>query len=149
VIGIEGDLGYMGQPASGVIASSNPIYHQDAQVNGGLYGDIKGRTGIVVERTLFYGKGGFAFLNGRGSQVTTKPGYQPSDTGTFTGWVYGGGIEHSLGQGWSLKVEYLHFDFGTRDALQTSITDPPIGFQYRNSFDLTTDTVKLGLNYRF
>lgn len=149
VFGVEADLGYMDQLAHGVIPSSNPIHHQDATVRGGLYGDITGRAGITVERTLIYAKGGFAFFDGQGRQVTTKPGYAPTGTNTFTGWVIGGGVEHALGHGWSVKAEYLHYDFGHQSGYQTSISDPPIGFQYNNKFDLTADTIKVGLNYRF
>ena len=119
-------------------------------LNAGLYGDITARAGISIARhTLVYAKGGYAFFDGEGRQVTTKPGYSPTGTDTFTGWVLGGGIEHAIGHGWSLKAEYLHFDFGHQGALQTSISDPPIGFQYTNTFSLTVDTVKVGLNYRF
>lgn len=149
VIGIEADLGYMDQLATGRIASSNPIYHQNVEVAGGLYGDVTARAGIVIERTLIYGKGGWAFLDGEGSQTTTKPGYRTTGTDMFTGWVAGAGVEHSLSPNLSLKVEYLHFDFGSQGAMQTSITDPPIGFKYLNKFDLTADTVKVGLNYKF
>lgn len=149
VIGIEADAGYMDQLSDGRIASSNPLYHQNVTVGAGMYGDVTLRAGIAADRTLIYVKGGGAFLDGQGTQATTKPGYKPTGTDTFTGFVYGGGIEQSLGSGWSMKVEYLHFDFKTAGAMQTSITDPPIGFQYKNTFDLSADTVKLGLNYRF
>ncbi len=150
VIGIEGDIGYMGELAHGIIPSSTPIYHQDTTVKGGVYGDLTGRVGIAVEsRTLVYAKGGVAFFAGEGAQVTTKPGYSPTGTDTFRGWVAGGGIEHSLGGGWSVKAEYLHFDLGSQGALQTSITDPPIGFQYTNKIGLTADTATLGVNFRW
>jgi outer membrane immunogenic protein len=150
VVGVEGDLGYMGQLGKGTIPSSTPTFHQDTTIAAGLYGDITGRAGVVVgARTLIYGKGGFAFLDAEGKQVTTKPGYQPTGTGNLTGWVYGGGVEHALGRGWTAKVEYLHFDFRDGNGLQTSTGDPPIGFQYFNHWNASADTLKAGLNYRF
>src|SRR5262245_33476102 len=66
--------------------------------------------------TLFYGKGGWAFSRGEVIQATTKPRYQPTSTGTFSGWVAGGGIEHLISDRLSVKIECLHFDFGSRAA---------------------------------
>jgi outer membrane immunogenic protein len=49
----------------------------------------------------------------------------------------------------SLKLEYLHFDFGRQGGDQTSVSDPPIGFVYKNTADLTADSVKPGVNFKF
>jgi hypothetical protein len=51
--------------------------------------------------------------------------------------------------GWSLKAEYLHFDFGSEQGDQTSISDPPIGHVYENWTVLDADTFKVGINYHF
>ncbi len=80
VVGIEGDLGYMDLTGDKVIASSSPNYHQDLKVDGGMYGDIAGRLGFAFGRTLVYGKGGFAFFDGRAIQATTKTWYTPTGT---------------------------------------------------------------------
>lgn len=149
VFGVEGDLGAMGLSGTGIAPSSNPIYHQDLTLDSGMYGVAAGRLGFALGRTLIYGKGGFAFYDGEAGQKTTKPGYVTHGTDTFTGWAYGGGVEQSLGQGWSVKAEYLHFDFGSQGGDQTSISDPPIGFVYRNETDVTADSVQVGVNYRW
>jgi outer membrane immunogenic protein len=47
VIGIEGDLGFIDPNGSGIIPSSNPIYHQDITLDSGLYGNITGRLGLA------------------------------------------------------------------------------------------------------
>lgn len=106
ILGVESDLGYASRLTSGVIASSNPIYHQDAKVGGGLYVDVAGRAGIAVGPFMVYGKGGVIALGSEGSQVTTKPGYTPTAAHGFPGVIYGGGIEQNIGHGWSVKVEY-------------------------------------------
>jgi outer membrane immunogenic protein len=149
VFGVEADIGYMNLNGSGIIPSSTPPNHQDATLDGGLYGDVTGRLGYAFDRTLVYAKGGFAFYDGEGKQVTTKPGYIHSGTSTFTGWTAGGGIEHYICPAWSIKGEYLHFDFGSQGASQTSVGDPPIGFVYKNKFDATADSAKAGINYHF
>jgi outer membrane immunogenic protein len=147
VFGVEGDIGYMDLSGSRTIPSSDPAKAQNVTLDGGLYGDIGGRLGYAFAGTLLYAKGGFAFYDGEAKQVTTKPGYKPTATNTFTGWTVGGGVEHYISRAWSVKAEYLHFDFGTEHGAQTSISDAPIGFVYKNSFDVTADSVKVGLNY--
>lgn len=150
VLGIEGDLGYM-NPTSGkgLVPSSNPAYHQDLTVSGGVYADMTARLGYAFGSLLFYGKGGYAYVDTSASQTTTKPGYATTGTGAFDGAVYGGGIEYAFARQWTIKAEYLRFDLGSRGAYQTSITDAPIGFQYLNTTSLKFDTVKIGANYRF
>jgi outer membrane immunogenic protein len=149
VFGVETDVGYMNLSGSGIIPSSSPQFHQDATLDGGAYGDVAARLGYAFDRTLLYAKGGFAFYDGEGTQVTTKPGYVHSGTGIFTGWTAGGGIEHYISPSWSVKGEYLHFDFGTQGGSQTSVGDPPIGFVYKNKFEVTADSAKAGVNYHF
>ena len=34
---------------------------------------------------------------------------------TLTGWTVGGGVEWLLNPNWSVKVEYLYYDFGLND----------------------------------
>ena len=150
VVGIEGDLGWMDLSGAGRIPSSNPAAHQDISLDGGLYGDITGRLGVAMGRTLLYGKGGWAWFNGEARQKTTNPGFVTHGTDkAFDGWVAGAGIEHMIAPNVSLKLEYLHFDFGRQGGDQTSVSDPPIGFVYKNTADLTADSVKAGVNFKF
>lgn len=149
VAGLEADAGYMDLSGAGIIPSSAPPAHQDITLAGGLYGDITARLGVAWDRALVYGKGGFAYYDGQALQKTTNPGFVSYGTSTFAGWVAGGGIEYAVSPVLSLKVEYLHFDFGKRGGNQTSITDDPVGYVYTNSTDVTADTVKVGVNYRF
>jgi len=150
LLGVEGDLGYMDLSGSGTAPSSTPPNHQDLTLNGGLYAVGAGRLGYAFGQTLIYGKGGFAYFDGTAAQTTTKPGYLTSPTSSaFTGWAYGGGVEHFVSRNLSVKVEYLHFDFGSRVGSQISITDPPIGYKYDNKTDVTADSVKLGFAYHY
>jgi outer membrane immunogenic protein len=152
VAGIEADVGYLNLTGAGIVPSSDPQYHQDITLKGGLYGDITGRLGIASDRTLFYGKGGLVLFGGQANQVTTKPGYAPTPSGSFTGWTLGAGVEHKFTPRTSVKVEYLHFDFGTASGYQTStIADPPtpVGTQFPHLHHATADSIKVGLNWRF
>ena len=149
VVGVEGDLGYMDLSGSGRIPSSNPAAFQAITLDGGLYAVIAGRLGVTFGSTMIYGKAGWAYFDGEAGQKTTNPGYVTNPTGAFSGAVYGGGIEHFISKGISLKVEYLHFNFGSQGGNQTSVSDPPIGFVYTNKTDLTADSVKVGMAVHF
>src|SRR4051794_11231281 len=80
---------------------------------------------IVSDRTLIYGKGGWVYYDGDAGQQTTKPGYITHRTGAFSGSVFGGGVGHMLSGSMSLKLEYLHFNFGTETGDQTSGESAP------------------------
>lgn len=154
VFGIEADLGYMnanGGVQDPVIAALGRTPNDSwASMDGGLYGTLTGRLGLATGSWLLYAKGGAAFLNADVSFEDTNPlgltlvnGTTNSDT--LSGWVLGGGVEVALTNNWSLKAEYLHFDFGTA----TVAAQSPGGQTYRFDNDIAVDTVKAGLNYRF
>lgn len=151
VFGIEGDLGGMDLHQT-VVQPGSPGGDTIAQISGGLYGDITGRLGLAAGPVLFYAKGGAAFFDGRLSVadvcVVFPCGIQAQTTNgsdTLTGWTAGGGIEYMIGQSWSLKAEYLHFDFGSQTL---TFVGPGGGNGFRWENDLTVDTVKIGLNCR-
>lgn len=100
---------------------------------------MRGRVGFEAGRFLPYVTGGFAW-GGLSGGIDGVVGLDD----TQTGWTIGGGIEASLGSNWSLKAEYLHIDLGEEDYVATVGTTT-----YAASSDLTIDTVRLGLNYRF
>lgn len=145
VIGLEGDLGYMDLIGSRRTDSSNPTKYQTLEVEGGFYALAAGRVGFAWNHTLVYGKGGWAYYDGEATQTTTNPGFVTHGTGALYGWAYGGGIEQVIGNGWSLKGEYLHFDFDAAGGDQTGIED---GYVFDNTSDVDSDTVKLGINYK-
>ena len=187
VFGLEGDIGYLGISAksSGAYTPSlSPNAHNimcgtyradDGHVcdisgqystSGGLYGDVTGRLGYAMDRVLFYGKGGVAFLN-----TDTKANYK----GGSVGWINRIPISISttarrlsvgpsaaapnmlLNPAWSIKAEYQHFDFGSMSynysgtytyqnvcwgGCVAHLTDG------KNTVSTTADTVKVGVNYR-
>jgi outer membrane immunogenic protein len=136
---------------------------------GGFAGDVTGRLGWTWGPAMIYAKGGFAWLESKLSVRATSCevngmvvcatyangnswGDWNNDT-TLTGWTVGGGIEWLLNPNWSVKVEYLHFDFSNdNDNHWGPATYYGNGYGYNNNDwrfrnDLTVDTVKLGINY--
>jgi outer membrane immunogenic protein len=112
-----------------------------AGINGGFYADVTGRLGYSWGPSLLYAKGGFALFD-TNNKFSNVVGSTASDLDLYTGWTVGGGIEYMINPAWSLKVEYLHFDFGNAD-----FTVDPGGFRFKE--ELTVDTVMVGVNYRF
>lgn len=153
LIGIEGDLGFIDPDGEGRIPSAAPSPHYQAlTLDSGFYADVTARLGVTFGETLVYGKGGWAYYEGEAKQATTRIEYSKTGTGSFSGWVLGGGIEHFVTPNLSLKAEYLHFDFGTESGYQTAlVADPPTpaGYVFRNHHDVEIDTVKVGFNYHF
>jgi opacity protein-like surface antigen len=139
VFGFEGDLGGMQTKQNPLLIESTSNAH--VGIDDGFYGDVTGRLGYSWARTLLYAKGGFAFLDADRSFSTHLTGIVPTGINTFTGWTMGGGIEYMINPAWSLKVEYLHFDFGHQDFSLTG------GNPAHFSETVEVDTVKAGVNY--
>lgn len=150
VLGPEIEAGYLDLTGDKVISSSvgSPKY-QTLNVDGGWYAMLGGRAGIAFGRTFVYGRGGWIYWDTDLTQTTTNPGYKTNGTGAVNGWAYGGGLEHYLGNGWSLRADYVHMDFGANSGDQTSVSDAPIGHVYENHFDLDADAVSVGATYSF
>jgi outer membrane immunogenic protein len=134
-------------------------------------GDITGRLGYTFGNSLVYVKGGFAFVdaNNTGLNETiywkswygNALGYGASSTfgnnsgdNWLTGWTVGAGYEWKpcCQSNWSIKVEYLHYDFSlnnNNNCCNDFYTQnvPGISNRFRNNNDLTADTVKIGFNY--
>jgi outer membrane immunogenic protein len=174
LLGFEVDFGGFGQsnenraftavdpnPSTGFIATV-----RERNNNGsGIYGDVTGRLGFTWNNTLIYAKGGFAWITnpfaGLEETVTTPDGSVLfSNTDGFnrdnilTGFTVGGGIEYLFSQNWSVKVEYLFFDFSRENehCCNDGVTDITTGLplnDFRFKEDLEFHTVKVGLNYIF
>jgi opacity protein-like surface antigen len=138
VFGVEVDVGALDLNHSTTDRFGDTII----SLNSGIYGDVTGRLGYAFGPALIYAKGGFAFFDGKANANALFFG-RIRDTDTFTGSTVGGGLEYALNPGWSVKAEYLHFEF---DKENSSVSDI-FGDVARFSHDLTVDTVKLGLNY--
>jgi opacity protein-like surface antigen len=154
VLGFEADFGAMGfSNTHNYYSAANDVYYWNKQ-DASFYADVTGRLGYAAGPALFYVKGGWAYLDnsssfGFGSSVGS-PWYTDK---SLDGWTVGGGIEYMWSPNWSVKAEYLYFDFSKNnhngdDGLWLN------GTQYGNWTDhfdnqLTINTFKVGLNYHF
>lgn len=144
VFGIEADFGDMDLSAK---ASNSHIVNGipfETTTSGGFYGDVTGRLGYSFGSALLYAKGGFAFFEGDAKVHAVNPAFFIPETSAsgFTGWTLGGGLEYAVSPAWSVKAEYLHFDFGSERSA-TDINTLCCSYEHQ----LTVDTVKAGVNY--
>lgn len=138
LFGIEGDYGIMD-----ISAADKAVFdgHAFQSEYGTFWGTIRGRLGVTIGRTLFYGTGGMAFMDLTETAVGNTPGETALNEDFKQGFVAGGGIEHALTPHLSVKAEYLHMDFGRFDGLAANGD----AFSFENKVDL----VRAGINYKF
>ncbi len=115
----------------------------------------RGRLGFAANNWLFYGTGGLAFTNYRythsfrDAPAGFGPGFEDAVLNrSNVGWTAGGGIEYGYGN-WSLKAEYLYVDFASKSVSAPVFYTPGAAGTFTHTADLTTQIVRLGLNYRF
>jgi outer membrane immunogenic protein len=112
---------------------------------------LRGRVGFAWDRFLVYGTAGAAFAR-EGVKVCVAAGICVTDAQTRTGWAAGAGGEWAAwsfaGGALSLKVEYLHADFGTGLFLSPPAVVARALFDGRE-VKFSDDIVRGGINLRF
>lgn len=147
VFGIEADLG--GIVPGRTMAEPNTFAPLGVtnHLGSGFYSDVTARLGYAFGHALVYAKTGWAFYSGAAS--VTNYGHFGGGTaaaGSYSGGLtVGGGIEYAFTQAWSVKLEYLHFEFGSKTA--TLVT--PIQGRFGFPNDLAADAVTVGVSYHF
>ena len=157
VFGVEGDWDYFrSNPTftspNGVLGTGDTVTVTQSLRTSGL-ATIRPRLGIVTDRTFIYATGGAAFARVNYTQayadtLNAATGTAVGST-TLVGWTFGGGWEWAWTDHLTVKTEYLFSKFPTTNALG-GIQDTAGGANVlHGSSDLTIQTARLGLNYRF
>ena len=142
VLGIENDFSWTNKSGTANdVAPFDPATTN--RVNEKWLDTLRGRVGLTWDRALFYGTGGAAFAS-QSVNVCNPAAGCVADTKTRTGWAAGAGIEYAAWENVSLKLEYLHADFGSKN-----FVDIPVGNVVTRSIRLSDDMVRAGLNWRF
>jgi outer membrane immunogenic protein len=175
MFGLEGDAGYLYLPSASKSATLKPSQdclsdHWTVQgrcaigakysSQSAAYGDLTGRLGLVLGRTMLYGKGGGAVMQDTvkasytGATSIGSHTYDFDPSGIVWGWTAGGGVEYALSTSWSLKAEYQHFDFldASFDHSGSTSVNSWHGqqtYMLKGSAAVSPamDTVKLGVNF--
>lgn len=149
VFGVEADFGDM--PLSKTsIELTTPFSTASSKIDSSFYADVTGRLGFTVDRALIYAKGGYAYLDGTIGYSSVGPtvggfNFAGSKSG-LSGWTAGAGVEYKINPSWSVKAEYLHFDFGSETiTISEAATGVTGGVKLQNTLEV--DTVKAGVNY--
>jgi outer membrane immunogenic protein len=170
VYGIEGDI-----LASGLKGKTGCFLVLNCTNEIKSIADITGRVGFTVgDRGLLYVKGGAAWADasvGINQSVsvasTLGPGFvangaiNGSASKDVFGGTFGAGIEYAFMPGWSAKLEYDYFDFGSQ-SMVVPVTagggvaigggapvSGSIGIRTPVSFQEQVHTIRVGVNYHF
>jgi outer membrane immunogenic protein len=142
LLGIEGDVGYLGLKGIAPDPNAAPAM---VEARGGWFATLRGRAGVLFSPSvLVYGTGGVIYADTR-TNVFRIPTINTSDADGW-GWTAGAGVEASLSHAWSWKLEYLYYDLGNE---RVSGLIGATGTTQFFDIKQTGHIVRAGLNYRF
>lgn len=161
VLGLEGDINYFGfrgsSTGSAAYLCCAPLaFTVNSSVSADWLATIRGRIGfLATPHWLIYATGGAAIAEVKGNfNFTDIFGATESAAirDTRVGWTAGVGGEYAVGNGWSLKSEYLYVDLGRATTTSTNLaafggTFPASVFTH--SVDIKSNIVRVGANYKF
>ncbi|OAF14238.1 hypothetical protein AYJ54_42505 [Bradyrhizobium centrolobii] len=163
VLGLEGDINYFGFKGSATGSALYPCcaptaFTVSSQVSADWLATIRGRLGfLATPNWLIYATGGAAIADVKANFNFTDTFDAATESGsmrdTRVGWTAGVGGEYAVGNGWSLKAEYLYVDLGRATTTSTNLTGaftgPSPSNVYTHSADLKSNIVRVGVNYKF
>jgi outer membrane immunogenic protein len=160
VVGLETDISYtdiredrnvVTVPLNG-IGTLNNVFSTRME----YFGTVRGRIGYAWDRTLLYATGGLAYADIENSVAFFGPStaggllqFQGRNRRTEAGYTVGAGIEHAFGSNWSVKAEYLYYDFRDETVNVAVIGNGGGGTGYNSRFENDGHIVRAGLNYKF
>jgi len=159
LFGVEGEGFWSGMK----LTSTSKEFNNDGSVLATIGSSVKntadytvaGRLGIVFDRTLIYGKGGWAwgshdFYVFETCCNTTPSTASASASGTLDGFLVGVGIEHALMRNWTVKFEYNYIGFGSKELRVTECSSSGTCVTpFSTPFSSTKQIFKVGANYLF
>jgi outer membrane immunogenic protein len=102
------------------------------------FGTLRGRLGYAMGQSLPYITGGMAY----GGTSVSSLFFGTTQNDTRIGWTAGGGIEHALQGGWSVKAEYLYYELDNMDC-------GPLVCGTLTAVKFKGNMARFGTNYRF
>lgn len=159
LLGVEADFSALdGKSSTTSSVTGISPYRVEASAEVEWLATLRGRLGIAFGRSLVYGTAGLALSELQFNQSIVQLNFPYVETGasssTKAGWVLGAGLEHALGDEWSLRLQYLHVGLGSEDSGSTGLCPPPsvaICAVYTGSHkaDFELDSVTAGISYSF
>ncbi len=159
VFGVEGEGSWSGiktisndSTAPGNVFAFTPETFTSSVQNKNDF-SIAARAGIAFDRTLIYGKGGWAW--GSFSRSSIDAFGTPTSVETFTqsgtldGFLVGAGIEHALTRNWTVKFEYNFIGFGGKELAFSQCLNATCAPGGTSTLSATKQVFKIGANYLF
>lgn len=155
VWGVELEVGSLNQRGNGFDPISPGLDTRSFTEGANWYALLAARAGYAVDRTLFYVKGGVAYMDKPTGSVIDACNVAPCGPGLVAGdgegkewtWALGAGIEYAFAPNWTIKGEYMYFH--TRKTIGIDAYTPALAqFNFNQRLD-ATHTAKIGINYRF
>lgn len=153
VLGVEADFefGSLSDTLNYTAANYGGISDQDfgtIDTKIEAFGTVRARLGYAMDHFLPYVTGGLAWGNVKVDETWTNymgGVYNVFNSGsasrseTLWGWTVGAGVEYAVTDNWTVKAEYLYADLGDINWDSTANT----------KIDMTLQTIKAGVNYKF
>ena len=143
IVGLETD--YLFTATKGYVSCPDPTMVCGSRLKD--MGSVRGRLGwLGSPSAMIYFTGGIGWGKAEWTQADALTGDTSlggASSHTVSGAVLGAGAEYMLAKNWTVKGEYLHYDFGR---FTPSDTEFPVGAP---TFKLYADTYKLGLNFKY
>jgi outer membrane immunogenic protein len=146
VLGVEGQISGADLRGSDELINGGVATGYFAHTDVNMVATLAARFGVAFDHTLFYVKGGAAWVNEDHWITQGNDPYLAKTGVTRTGWMVGAGIEQALWSNWSAKVEYNYMNFGS---YRISLYFPDGSFDSDRDLDQKIHVVKFGINYRF
>ena len=150
VLGIEGTLSVAFQDDYSSTACPNPLFTCAARFDDVL--TIGPRLGWAMGKWMPYLTGGYANAAFSEKVSLNSNSANPfEDRQRHSGWYIGGGVDLAMSHGWTIGLEYRHYEFD--DAIyQVSRTSAVTGLidlsQPANRADVTSDIVTLRASWK-
>jgi outer membrane immunogenic protein len=157
VLGFETDIGGVTGStrrfSTGAVFGGVPFGMTQSVANG-LFGTVRGRAGLALDRLLIYATGGLAYTSGKyllDYSDGVSPAFGTASAGNKVGYVVGGGVEYALNNNWSVKGEFLYSQFSRVSATGQiiNLAAPAFTNTLATSARVQNYTGRVGLNYRF
>lgn len=144
VVGLEGDVGLAAQDGEieGSVTLSppdppGPYYYTD-KFHKNWEAHLRARAGWACGDLVLFAAGGLAIAGVEFGYQSIHDGSYDWDGNTLVGWTAGAGLDYAVGEGFSLRFEYLYDDYGSAWY-----------FDHRDEVDLTTHTLRFAFAYGF
>jgi len=147
VVGVEGNLISTYQNNPGSETCPNPAFNCSARLDDIL--TVGPRIGYAMGKWMPYLTGGYA--NGAFQYVARNVGTQTKFEEArerLQGWYVGAGVDMALSHGWTVGLEYRHYDFDEGTATIFNPAGTNVGTSGLAQFDTTVDTLALRVSWK-